>query len=231
MAIPFFLALTAAEFAKMSHFPTHIAWMACHFSPYGTGITNLPKTLPEGSLLILNDRTPVCGHDPELICQALWETAREYRCSGLLLDLQRQDSAETAAIIQKVLTLPLPVAVSDLYAGMYDCPVFLSPPPLHIPLEAHTAPWQGREIWLEMTNEGSKIRVTKEGSTLTTIPCPALESNFRDDGLLCHYSTQLTGDAVTFTLFRTQEDTQALIEKAEILGVTHAVGLYQEFGK
>lgn len=231
MAIPFFLAMTAAEFTKLSTFPPHIAWMACHFSPYGTGITNLPKTLPEGSLLILNDRTPVCGHDPEQICQSLWETAQKHHCSGILLDLQRPDNAETAAIIEKVLSLPIPVAVSDLYAKPYECPVFLSPPPLNTPLEAHTAPWQGREIWLEMAHLGCQIRVTRAGAAFSPISCPASESRFRDEALLCHYETEIAEDAVTFTLFRTQEDMDALIEKSAQLGITQWVGLYQEFGQ
>ena len=49
------LAMTAAELGA-APLPSHPAWMACHFSPYSTGLTNLPPKLPQDSLLILNDR-------------------------------------------------------------------------------------------------------------------------------------------------------------------------------
>ena len=88
MAIRSFLAMTAAEFATAGTLPEYVAWMACHFSPYGTGLTNLPPTLPPGSLLILNDRIPICGHDPERIAGQLLQTAETTQCTGVLLDFQ-----------------------------------------------------------------------------------------------------------------------------------------------
>ena len=54
MAIRTYLAMTASEFAKADPLPPHVAWMACHFSPYDSGLTNLPRKLPTNSLLILN---------------------------------------------------------------------------------------------------------------------------------------------------------------------------------
>ena len=139
MALPLYLALTAAEFQKCSPLPEHSAWMACHYSPYAPDLSNIPSQLPENAMLILNDRTPICGHDPALVCQALWDTAEKHRCSGILLDLQRPDCREASAIIEKALTLSLPVAVSDLYAQRYDCPVFLSPlPPLLLRQHHHS---------------------------------------------------------------------------------------------
>ena len=73
MAIPLYLAMTAREFRICKTVPANMAWMACHFSPYGTGLSNLPTSLPPGSMIILNDRTPICGHDPELIAAQLKE--------------------------------------------------------------------------------------------------------------------------------------------------------------
>ena len=64
MAIPQYLAMTAAEMAGTAPLPRYMAWMACHFSPYSTGLTNRPAKLRQGSLLILNDRTPIHCHDP-----------------------------------------------------------------------------------------------------------------------------------------------------------------------
>ena len=46
MAIRQYLAMTAAEMTQAGSLPRHSAWMACHFSPYSTGLTNLPDRLP-----------------------------------------------------------------------------------------------------------------------------------------------------------------------------------------
>ena len=58
MAIAPFLAMTAAETRNHSVLPPKIAWMACHFSPYGLGLSNLPQRLPPHALLLLDDITP-----------------------------------------------------------------------------------------------------------------------------------------------------------------------------
>ena len=88
MEIPLFLAMTAAELRGAASMPSHPAWMACHFSCYGTGISNVPKRLPAGSMLMLNDRTPMCGHDPELVARMLCDAAEEFQCDSILLDLE-----------------------------------------------------------------------------------------------------------------------------------------------
>ena len=81
MPLPIYLAMTAAEFRQNPAISGKIGWMACHFSPYGTGLSNCPTELPPGSMLILNDRTPVCGHDPALIAAQLAEMATQLNCS------------------------------------------------------------------------------------------------------------------------------------------------------
>ena len=230
MAIPLFLAMTAAEFTNAPQKPSHTAWMACHFSPYGTGLTNLPKTLPENALLILNDRTPVCGHDPEQVCAGLADAVQQFKCCGILMDLQREGDPQLRNIIEKAVTLPCPVAVSDSYAGNYDCPVFLSAPPVHRPLSAHIAPWKGREIWLEAALQGCDITVTAQGSTYAPSSPEAEKLPFRDDALHCHYRIETNNSYIRFSLQRTKSDLETLLEEAESLGITHAVGLYQELG-
>ena len=79
MAIAPFLAMTGAEMRNNSVLPDKIAWMACHFSPYGTGLSNLPKNLPAGSLLMVDDITPPHGHDPH---QARPEPGRDPGSGG-----------------------------------------------------------------------------------------------------------------------------------------------------
>lgn len=228
MGIPLFLAMTATEFMATAEKPDKIAWMACHFSPYGTGLTNLPRSLPEGSMLILNDRTPIAGHDPELVCQSLLDTVRQFKCCGILLDLQRPNCREALAIIEKVLTLPIPVGVSDLYAARFDCPVFLGPSPLHKLLCDHLAPWKGREIWLEAAMNGCTITVTKNGSAFSPVTEESSDLPFRDDALHCHYRIETADSYIRFSLHRTKDDLETLLEEAESLGIARAVGLYQE---
>ena len=41
------------------------------FFPYSTGLSNLPKALPPGSMVILDDITPIHGHDAEAIAAQL----------------------------------------------------------------------------------------------------------------------------------------------------------------
>ena len=117
MVLPLYLAMTAAEIRANTDSPPNIGYMACHFSPYGTGLSNRPTHLPEGSILILNDRTPPCRHDPELIVRQLKALYEAIAPFGFLLDLQRPELQENS-IIAKAITeaLPCPVAVSDLYA-------------------------------------------------------------------------------------------------------------------
>ena len=230
MAIRPFLAMTAAELRGISHISTGIAWMACHFSPYCTGLSNLPRKLPQGSMLIVNDITPIHGHDPEFIAQQLRDCVDALGCLGILLDFQRPDCEETAALA-KILTeaLPCPVGVSDLYADGLDCPVFLPPVPPSESLTTHLSPWQGREVWLEMALNGEIITLTEQGVNVTPLSFgDDVEPCFAEDRLHCHYRIQLEEDAAKFTLWRTREDLDALLEEAEEVGVANAVGLYQE---
>lgn len=231
MAIRSFLAMTAAEFLSRTALPPNIAWMACHFSPYGTGLSNVPVSLPPGSLLIVNDRTPIRGHDPKSVEYQLRDFLEVCDCGGILLDFQRQNIPETAAMaVCLAKALPCPVAVSEGYAVGIDCPVFLSPLPHHIPLKEHLAPWQNREIWLEMALDSESIVLTEEGAEI--LPCSGdFPCGHRDEKLHCHYSVTVTPHRAEFILHRTQEDLQSLLEKAEALGVTTAVGLFQELWK
>ena len=98
MAIERYLAMTGAEMASAAALPKKTAWMACHFSPYSTGLCNFPAALPKESLLILNDRTPISGHDPERVCRELKETISKLNCTGLLVDFLNPPNRESLAL-------------------------------------------------------------------------------------------------------------------------------------
>ena len=231
MAMEPILAMTAAEMRNISDFPPRIAWMACHFSPYGLGLSNLPQRLPPGSLLILDDCTPPCRHDPGLVTEQLTLCAETLECCGILLDFQRAGQEETQVLAKHLAsTLPCPVAVSECYGTELDCPVFLPPVPPSVPLEEHLFPWKDREIWLELGTEGETLTLTEDGCTATPLPCPDPDKEgFTNETLFCHYTMDTTEKAARFTLWRTKEDIHNPLQQAENCGVTNFVGLYQQW--
>ena len=226
-----FLAQTCAEFAQCEEKPKKIAWMACHFSPYGTGLSNLPTALPEGSMLIVNDRIPVCGHDPVRIVQQLNAAVSDFSCCAVLLDFQRPNSDKNQQVAQAVLDgLSCPVGVSHLYAKAFDCPVFLPPPELDVPLDQHLAPWDGREIWLEAALDMAQFTVTEKGCASLPLPYSPPDSDlYKDVDICCSYRCDIRPDAAVFTLWRTPEDLENLLTKATNAGIHRTVGLYQQF--
>jgi len=229
MALPLYLAMTAAEMQANSALPEKLSYMACHFSPYGAGLSNCPKALPEGAMLILNDRISCCKHDHRLITDQLIDLIERFGCSCVLLDFQKPGVEEVAALAAKLSdTLPCSVGVSEHYAQKLDCPVFLPPLPLDIPIEDYLAPWQEREIWLDAAMDGVTLTLTEAGCTAVPLPYPTFEEGFRDEKLHCHYRIETEPDIARFTLWRTWDDLQALLTGAEAHGVTRAVGLWQE---
>ncbi len=221
-----YLAMTATEIAGNPNFSRPIAWMACHFSPYGTGLSNLPAALPEHSILMLSDQLPLQGHDPALIVSQLGQTAEALRCSHILLDLQRPGNRDTEALARQLLdTLPCPVILSEPYAAGLDCPVLLPPVPPHKTLEEHLLPWAGRELWVEAAPDACTVTVTKEGSRFSPCDEPTDPLPHRDGELNCHYSLRLEAGAAIFTLHRSREDLEKLMESELVTGW---VGLYQE---
>lgn len=230
MEIPLYLAMTAAEFRSVKALERRMAWLSCLFSPYGTGLSNIPKTLPSKSMLMLNDRMPICGHDPELIAKTLCSTAKELECSGIVLDFQRSGYDALYDVVHAVISQACcPVGVSNLYAAEFDCPVLVPPiAPDQLPEDALSL-WQGREIWLELSTEATQILVTENGSRYASIPCCALDGFVHTEPVLhCHYTITVSEDQVLFRLSRFKEDQASLLESVHELGVCCAFGLWQE---
>ena len=231
MGISRYLAMTAAELEAFSP-PEGVftAYMACHFSPYTTGLSNIPAQLPPASMLILNDRTPIHGHDPRRIAQQLLPAFERLHFDCLLLDLERPDTEAyydlCLALIQQ---LPCPVGVPSPYANELDCPVFLSPAPMDQPLDEYIMPWNGREIWLDIAPQAARITVTKNGSSIAPIPFSTPPENaFTEEALHCRYRADLREDAVLFHLWRDLPETECLIAQAQSLGITKCIGLFQQ---
>lgn len=230
MVLPLYLAMTASEMGGTDVLPQRCAWMACQFSPYSQGLTNIPDQLPKDSILILNDRMPCQGHSPDLVAQQLCDAVTRFGCQKVLLDFQQPPNSENTAIASHLIdALPCPVGISEAYAADLSCPVFLSPAPLHTPLSQHLMPWKHREIWLEAALCQETVSVTSSGSVFTAqFPPDGLDDGFWDEPLCCRYRTQILEDEVRFTLYDTPESLKKKLELAKALGVSMAVGLYQE---
>lgn len=230
MAIEPFLAMTAAEIRNLGVLSPRIAWMSCHFSSYGRGLSNLPDSLPPGSLLVVDDSTPVCGHDPEQIREQLTGCLQTMALSGILLDFQRQNVPEAEELVKYLIDcLPERVVVSEGYADKV-VPVFLSPLPPSVPLRNYLRQWEGREIWLDLSPAPECLHLTEAGCTREWLQMGAYpEGTFADEALHCHYRISLEEKTADFMLWRTWEDLCALMEEAQFLGVRNAVGLYQEW--
>ena len=233
MALPLYLAMTTPEMSSIDPFPENFAYMACHFSPYSQGLSNLPPTLPPNAILILNDNFPCQGHSPSLAAHQIREALTQFQCESLLLDFQRPATPETEQMVLSITEkLPCPGALPPSYSRNWDGPVFLPPCPLHIPMEEYLAPWDGREIWLEAALCQEVVTVSRDGTVFTScFPPEGLNGGFFDQGLCCQYKISTSPDKIQFTLFDTRESLSRKLEKAHSLGVTRAVGLYQELGQ
>lgn len=228
-----YLAVTAAELPGVSPENEKIAYMACHFSPYATGLSNTPSVLPPGSMLILNDRIPICGHDPYRIAQQLRQAADVWECDSVLLDFQRPENEEAAALCRLLAAeLHCPLGISHHYAGDLACPVFLPPPPLDLPLPEYIKPWEGRRIWLEAALEAAEFTVTHDGCQISPLPyAQAQEETFIEETLHCRYRCQVDSEKVHFFLYRTADQLDALLKEADSLGIEKSIGLYQQLGR
>lgn len=230
MGIQPYLAMTAAEIRNVSELPPRLCWMACHFSLYGRGLSNIPQALPKGAMLMLDDSIPISDHDPELVVGQLRKLVEKWGCDGVLLDFQRKNVPRAHEIGRAVAAaLPCPVGISAYYAENLDCAVLLPPIPPHVQPADCLAPWQGREAWLELGREASQMTVTSDHCQWDIrYPFAEEEPCHMDRELFCHYNIKVEADRIRFRLWRTREDVAQLLTAAEQWGVTRGLGLYQE---
>ena len=232
MVLPLYLAMTGAEMSSVSAFSFPLAYMACQFSPWGPGLTNIPDAFPERAMLILTDRMDCRGHSADLVARQLQDAVTQLKCESVLLDFQRPPDPESTVMAEAIIrSLPCPVAVTEAFAAGLSCPVFLSPAPLHLPLAEYLSLWTGREVWLEAALCQEEIIITGSGSEcIQQFPPEGLEDGFYDEKLCCHYRIKPDVAQITFTLFDTPDSLEKKLELAQSLGVTRAVGLWQELG-
>lgn len=224
-----FLAQTEQEMVEF--LPPKLAYMALHFSPYDKGLTNVPKKLPERSILLLDDSMQIVHHDASLVAAQLNDLVERFNVQAVLLDFQGAYSSDAENMVSRILQVLLcPVAVTEPYANPLCCPVFLSPTPVNKPLSDHISSWQTQDIYLELGSEAMQFTVTEKGCNVAPIP-NTYDLPLKDDRLHCHYSVAVKDDRAVFTISRTREDLAELASEAYGLGVKAVVGLYQELSR
>lgn len=220
-----FLAVTAGELESVC--PKRTAYMACHFSPGGVGLSNIPPKLPPNSILLLDDSMPVQGHDPKTVVQQLNELAAKFSIRAVLLDFQRPPTKQLWEMVSVILrNCSCKIAVTPAYAKE-GFGVFLPPPPPNKSLTEYLKPWTKHAVFLELASEGLEITVTQEGSRFSYVS-PTSSLPLFDNRLHCHYGVTVFPEKAIFTLSRSREDLASLAREAEEFGVLGIVGLYQE---
>lgn len=230
MSIPLFLAMTEQDIRQAPELPKDIAWMACHFPVGDAVLSSVPRTLPLGSMLILDDRVPYSKQNSDMICAHMKDMVTRWQCRHVLLDLERPPTEPMLQLVKDLVQqLPCPVGVPKDYAQNLDCPVFLPPIPPHMLPRDYLSPFYGREIWLEVALDGSLASVTPEGCTFTPVPFPELHASVHHcPQLHSHYHIEAKPAQVDFHLFRTSSDIPSLLDDALASGVALAIGLFQE---
>lgn len=232
MGIKGYLAMTAAEFLQSKPLLPP-AWMSCHFSPWGENLTNFPQSLPQGSILIIDDSMPPTHHDALQIVKQLEDQCARLQPDCILLDFQRPNDPKTQEIVEAiVLALCYRVGVSQLYAGQLSCPVLLECPAPGTSLETAAATFAGRELWLEIAPEGRTMILTEEGCKVSPASLDRLDSPFFFDAeTSSNYHWHLEENKAIFHIQRDPSCLKKLLLQADALGFTRAVGLYQQLGE
>lgn len=197
------------------------AFLFCPFEENG-----MPEFLPPECLPVLTDRTPFSKEKSIQLIDRLSSIASG--CHAVLLDFQRNEQTGLAEFVQELgAALSCPIAAPPEYAGPAG-PVFLPPIPPDVMPEEALAPWQGRQIWLDLAPSALKLTLTAGGCS-STETSETGTGGFRDRVLLCHYRAEtILKDRVQFALWRTGEDLSALTARLPELGVCGCVGLYPE---
>lgn len=224
-----YFAMTPDELRQSTSLPGPIGWMACHLDSKGTGLIDVPQYLPAGSVLLLDDSLPLRSHNPRRICQELEAAFSRLHFEALILDFQQPGNPDTPTLVQQLISLPFPVVVSSLYA-VPGASILLPPPPVDTPLADYVSAWAGHPLWLELSPTETTMELTAEGTKIRPGSVPSSGTLHQEEKLHCHYQILENESAVFFHLFRTGQDLKALLQEAEGLGISGAIGLYQEIG-
>lgn len=227
MAIQRILAMTAEEIRNHPSPPSGFAYLGCHLSAELGKLSGLPEALPKGCGLVIDDRNLISQVDEK----AVTEQIAAFNPAYVILDFQRSPTEPYQKLADALTKLPCPVPMPPAYGKDHHCPVFLPPIPPNVPMPEHFAPWTNRQIWLELALDAVEITVTAKGSQVQALPfAEDAPSAHMDSMLHCHYKISQQSDALRFYCYRTRSDVEEMLRTPLPENLTHAVGLFREFG-
>ena len=208
MGTDIYVVITGEELAKCSHLPPKIAYLGCHFA--GGHLTNIPQGLPEGSMLLIDDRNPP-GDLPDAFARL---SPLLPQLSGIYLDFQKKS---TGRFFAEGFVKKSPIPVGTPFAGL-GIPVFSA-------RELHTLP-QKRSFpfWQEGVLSCWELKITKEGCQKKEIPRTEGFSGFEDKRLFCRYAVSVSEEAAVFTFQNTKDD---LLSELAASGAERAFVFYR----
>ena len=232
MPIPLFLAMSPYEFTVCGKLPPRVAWMSLRFSPSGQGLSNQPKALPPGSLMILDDWIPWHGHSSSRIAQELEQLLGRLGCCGLLLDFERPPQTETLLLANALSCLckqrGIPMAAPPAYLVNDHMEVFLPPLPV--------LPRRNRDssrLWVDVSPVEQSFKI---GPDMTEPLPPAHRyrspqpQNWQHSGELpMLYRTYRQGDAIVLHLRRDPSVVRDYLCSQTDCRIRFALGLWKEF--
>lgn len=234
MSIPLFLAMTSSEFSTCTQPPHSIAWLALHFSMSGPGLSNRPRRLPPGSLLILDDRSPWADHSIEVVCKELVALLLDCQAYGLLLDFERPPTEATLLLVQALCQccseLNVPLAAPSAYLKRCNAIHFISP----IPFQQMPDKSDSVTFWLDASPAALEVLITEGNAVSREIFVPsseviAAEHCFYSEILRCHYFSKAVPGGICLTLFRTAKSIRQMLSCEQAAPFQLAVGLWKEF--
>lgn len=192
MAREVYAAITGEEMGKISILPQNIAYLGTHFE--GNTLVDIPEALPEGSLLLIDDRVIPENVSIDLVIVSL---SHLFPClSGIYLDFQQEDTPKD--LVHSLLkALPVPVGVPRRFG--LGIPV-VPPRRLSMLPEKHYLPG----CWAEGAVSAWELTLTKDGCTKKEVS--AKESAYEEySKLFCRYAVENDAEKAVFHLQNNRE--------------------------
>ncbi len=193
MGTEIYVVMTGKEIRDCGKLPEKIAYLGCHFG--GNGLVGLPDGLPEGSMLLIDDRVVPQESDIESALAQLKPLLPKF--SGIYLDFQREETPKEAAnlLVEK---LPFPVGVPKRFG--IGIPVL---PPRQLNLLPGDYYHPG--CWTEAAMTAWELTVTKDGCSKKEVPRKKDFSGHYSEILYCSYSVEMDEEKAVFVMQNNRE--------------------------
>lgn len=197
-------------------------------APFSPGLLIGPSRLPKGSVAVFTDRVTPTFHQSGRIAGELKALMKTLHSPALILDWTGELSPWLEELLKQLCGVQL--VLPPHLAGKEDSAV-LVPSVVEKSLEDLLAPWNGRQIWLDMVSSAAQLTLTRNGCEVVPWQASIREGDLYDETLCCQYRVETAQEEARFYLYETQQTRMKKLEKARSLGVAGAIGLWKDFKK